>query len=43
MYGLKGTNETVIAYRPLLPESPTSSDVVLTSVEYFVKLTAKLG
>ena len=43
IYGLKRTNETVIAYGPLLPESLTNSDVVLASVEYFVKLTAKLG
>ena len=43
MYGLKRANETGIAYGPLLPESPTSSGVVLASVEYFVKLTVKRG
>ena len=43
LYSNNETNQTIFAYGPLFPESPTSSDVALASIEYFVKLTSKLG
>ena len=34
---------TVIGYGPFFPQSPTSPDVVQSSVEYCMKVTNKLG
>ena len=39
----KPQRETVISYGPIFPQSPTSPDVILASLEYFMKLMAKLG
>ena len=35
--------KTVIAYGPTFPESPTKPDVVQASLDYFIKVTEKLG
>ena len=34
---------TVIGYGPFFPESPTNPDVVHASVDYYIKVTNKLG
>ena len=39
----ESSDKTVIAYGPIFPESPTKASVVETSLDYFMKVMAKLG
>ena len=39
----ESSDKTVIAYGPIFPESPTKASVIETSLDYFMKVMAKLG
>ena len=39
----ESSDKTRIAYGPIFPESPTKASVVETSLDYFMKVMAKLG